>query len=325
MKTLYIEQQAKQYPQTEHIISKFPYAQIVWIKHYKNLFDKNISYETQDCLIVARLTGKALLPVPESYGYGAHAYFLRTQLNCVFNCAYCYLKGAFRNDFPVYFVNYDEIKIQITEEINRVRETGYHDTIWMYPSNRTDLVWSEHVGSFHQQFVPFFETLDKVMIESRTKSTMIKPLLNLWIVPQHTEIAFSLNAQEIIDQFERATPSLEKRITACNQLLDAWRKVGLRLMPLIPVENYKKIYEHFLWQICDQIAVDRCSSLFFGWFLLTANDLKQMQKKSPESTLRPLLQQWTGSLLRTGEQERSELYTLILKYFPEAKVSMDEM
>ena len=146
---------------------------------YKNLFDKNISHKTEDCLIVARLTGKALLPVPESYGYGAHSYFLRTQLNCVFDCTYCYLKGAFRNDFPVYFVNYDEIKEQITHEIDRVRTTGYTGQIRIYPSNRTDLVGSEHIGSFHQQFVPFFEQLDHVMIESRTKSIMMKPLLEL--------------------------------------------------------------------------------------------------------------------------------------------------
>lgn len=89
---LYIEHQAKHYPQTEQIISTFPRAEVVWIKHYKNLFDKNIPYETKDCLTISRLTSKALLPVPESYGYGAHAYFLRTQLNCVFDCAYCYLK-----------------------------------------------------------------------------------------------------------------------------------------------------------------------------------------------------------------------------------------
>lgn len=261
---LYIETQAKQYPQTEHIISKFPHAEIVWINHYKNLFDKNISYKTQDCIIVARLTGKALLPVPESYGYGAHSYFLRTQLNCVFDCAYCYLKGAFRNDFPVYFVNYDEIKDQIVQEVTRVREMGYQDQIRIYPSNRTDLVGSEHLGSFHEQFVPFFESLENVMVESRTKSIMMKPLLALHGIPQHTELAFSLNAEEIITQFERATPPLEKRIKAVNQMLDAGWKVGLRLMPLLPVPDYIHIYERFFQHLKNEIAIDRCSSLFFG-------------------------------------------------------------
>ena len=73
------------------------------------------------------------------------------------------------------------------------------------------------------------------MIESRTKSIMMKPLLEFKTPPKHTELAFSLNAQEIIDQFERATPPLEKRIKAVNQMLDAGRNVGLRLMPLLPI------------------------------------------------------------------------------------------
>lgn len=322
---LYIETQAAHYPQTDHIISKFPRAEIVRIKHYKNLFDKNISYETKDCLIVARLTGKALLPVPETYGYWEHAYFLRTQLNCVFDCQYCYLKGAFRNDFPVYFVNYYEIKEQITHEIDRVRTTGYTGQIRIYPSNRTDLVGSEHIGSFHQQFVPFIETLDNVMIESRTKSIVMKPLLNLGMVPQNTELAFSLNAQEIIYQFERATAPLDKRIKAVNQMLDAWWKVGLRLMPLLPVHGYLDIYERFFKQLQNEIPIDRCLSLFFWWFLLTTGDFKQMQKKHHDSALRPLLSTQDWVLVRTGEQQRRELYALIMNYFPSAQVSMDAM
>jgi len=163
------------------------------------------------------------------------------------------------------------------------------------------------------------------MIESRTKSIMMKPLIELWVVPKNTELAFSLNAQEIITQFERATPPLEKRIKALNQMLDAWWKVGLRLMPMIPVSGYLAIYERFFQQLKNHIAIDRCSSLFFGWFLLTTNDQKLMQKKAPGSLLRPLLKQQDGTLLRTGEQERNELYQLIRQYFPTAQVSMDEM
>lgn len=50
-----------------------------------------------------------------------------------------------------------------------------------------------------------------------------------------------------------------------------------------------------------------------------------MQKKTPESALRALLKQHDGTLLRTGEHERNELYQLITQYFPAAQVSMDEM
>jgi hypothetical protein len=40
---IYIEHQVKNYPQTQKIIEKFPNAEIIWIKNYKNIFDKNIA------------------------------------------------------------------------------------------------------------------------------------------------------------------------------------------------------------------------------------------------------------------------------------------
>jgi hypothetical protein len=40
-------------------------------------------------------------------------------------------------------------------------------------------------------------------MEIRTKSSNIKPLLDLGFVPKNTEIAFSLNPQILIDKYEK--------------------------------------------------------------------------------------------------------------------------
>jgi spore photoproduct lyase len=40
---IYIEKQAKNYPQTKKIIEKFQNSSIIWIDNYKNLFDKKFS------------------------------------------------------------------------------------------------------------------------------------------------------------------------------------------------------------------------------------------------------------------------------------------
>ena len=59
------------------------------------------------------------------------------------------------------------------------------------------------LSDFHQSFIPFFEQFDNVLMETRTKSGNIQSLLNMGLVPKNTEIAFSLNPQTIIDQYER--------------------------------------------------------------------------------------------------------------------------
>ena len=56
MEILYIEQQAKQYPLTKEICERFPNAQKIYIKHYKNLFDKKLPYKTKKALLLAKNT-----------------------------------------------------------------------------------------------------------------------------------------------------------------------------------------------------------------------------------------------------------------------------
>lgn len=119
---IYLEQQVKEYPLTKQILSRFSDANVVEIQHYKNLFDKKIGYPTEKCLILAKSDRLKLYPVPENYGYPkSKAFFFVTQLNCVFNCTYCYLKGTFKNDFPVIFVNYEDVKSELKNKILELR------------------------------------------------------------------------------------------------------------------------------------------------------------------------------------------------------------
>lgn len=328
---LYIEKWAQEYPLTQEICACFPHADTIIIDHYKNLFDKSIPYKNEKSFLLAVQTGSVLLPVPESYWYGSHSFFLRTHLNCLFDCEYCYLKWAFKNDIPVFFVNIEDMQERVSNQIWELREWWYADRIQIYPSNWTDLLASEKMSWFHRHRLWFFEQFPWVYVESRTKSTAISSLLELvgsWVllsVPQQTEIAYSLNPQLVIDEYERWTPSLEKRISAIKQLLATWWQVGLRLMPLLPVEDFEKVYEDFFQYLLDELPIDELSSIFFGGFLLTKADFKRMRKKDPDSDLRKFLDKEESWLLRVDVDKREKMYNLILSYFPQAKVSFDEM
>ncbi len=123
---LYIEKQAKDYKQTEIIISKFKNADIVWIDNYKNIFDKKIgNFSVEKSIIVAKLNSPSITDAPKNYWHNNKtSYFFKTSLNCVYDCSYCFLKGAFKNDMTVYFVNYEEIKQQIVDKVSNVGAAG---------------------------------------------------------------------------------------------------------------------------------------------------------------------------------------------------------
>lgn len=307
---IYIEHQAKWYPQTKNILKKFQGAQIMYIDNYKNIFDKNYSnLDSKKSLIIAKLNSDAITDAPQWYGHTKQAYFFKTSLNCVYDCSYCYLKWAFKNENMVIFVNYDDIKQQIKQKI----ESLASQEIWFYSSDYSDILWMDGFSNFASEFLPFFEEYDHVKMEVRTKSANIQPLLDVWIIPKNTEIAFSLNPQELIDAYEKGTSSLDQRLDAINALLEKWFHVWVRYLPLLPVANYEKIYSDFIEYIQNKIDISKIHSSFASWLLYTKKDYNKIISKYPDLDILHMLELAPDDFYRESKKVRETFYTMFKK------------
>ena len=90
---IYVQENVKDYSLVKNVLKKFPKAEVVFIKHYKNIFDKNLPKNTEKSFVLAKSSGDVVLKAPNGYGHNnKQAYFFKTSLNCIFDCAYCYLK-----------------------------------------------------------------------------------------------------------------------------------------------------------------------------------------------------------------------------------------
>lgn len=316
---IYIEKDALNYTQTNKIISLFPEATKIIIKNYKNIFDKNIPLHQEKCIVIAKITWSAIWKTPDNYGHTPNTYFFKTSINCVFDCSYCYLKWAFKNDMQVYFVNYDEIKKDISEVIEKDK-----NPMRFYSSDYSDILWSNKISGFLQEFVPFFEKFDNVMMEVRTKSTCIQDIIDLWFVPKNTEFAFSLNPQILIDKYEKWTPCLDDRIKAINKLLEQWYKVWLRFLPLLPVKNYEQIYTEFVEYIKKNIDIKKLHSSFAAGLLYTKEDYNKILKKYPRLDILHKLKLEKDDFVRCDREERDFFYKIFKDLDKNCKICMDE-
>lgn len=331
---LYIEKDTLNYPQTKKIISLFPSTSKIIIKNYKNIFDKNIPFHQEKSILIAKITWSAIGKTPDNYWHTPNTYFFKTSLNCVFDCSYCYLKWAFKNDMQVYFVNYDEIKKDISEVIEQ--NTPVHDVhfpphlrgtkgeIRFYSSDYSDILWSNKISGFIQEFVPFFEKFDNVMMEVRTKSTSIEDIIDFWFVPKNTEFAFSLNPQILIEKYEKWTPSLDDRIESINKLLEQGYKVWLRFLPLLPVKNYEQIYTEFVEYINKKIDIKKIHSSFAAGLLYTKEDYNKILKKYPRLDILHKLKLEKDDFVRCDREERDFFYKIFKDLDKNCKICMDE-
>lgn len=320
---IYIEKSAYGHNLTKTILDKHKWAEVVLISNYKNIFDKKIYFPTEKSIVIAEIKSDIIWAVPDNYSPVEKSFFFKTSLNCIFDCKYCYLKWAFKNDFLTIFVNYDDIKKAIKTKIKEIRDTWYTDTILFYASDYSDNLWLENLTSFHKEFIPFFEQADNVIMETRTKSSNIAPLLKLWFVPRNTEIAFSLNPEHIVDTYEIWSSSLKSRISSINTLLDNWFKVWLRFLPLLPIENYLHVYSKFLDRIINEIDLHRISSISVGSLLYTKDDYNKILKKEPETDFLYRLEDVDNTYVRADLEFRTSMYKLFKEKIGNFNITLD--
>ena len=282
---IYYESRIKDSPITKQIFDKYKNSEKIEIQHYKNLFDAKIwNYKTAPLIILAKQEHIAILPTPPNYWFPWKSFFFKPSLNCFFKCKYCYLQWTFKNSFPVFFLNYEDMQKEIKNQIKKERQNWFEGQITFYASNYTDLLATEDISHFHESFLPFCETLpDNVLIETRTKSANITPLLNYakdWKSPtQKMEIAFSLSPRIIAEKYELWTATLDEKISSINQLIDKRFRIWLRFLPLLPVKNYQTIYEEFLDEVISKIDINKIDSIAIAPLIFNQWDYNILIKK----------------------------------------------
>jgi len=320
---IYIEEDILNFPLVQKNLKRFYNADKIIIRNYKNIFDKKIPlWKIEKLIIFAKIRWSAISYLPDNYWHEKISYSLKTSLNCIFDCAYCYLKWAFENNFQVYFLNYDDIKKEVLKVVNKFNNSY---PLWFYSSDYSDILWMNDISWFVEEFVPFFEQFDNVMLEIRTKSVNIKSLLDLWFVPKNTEIAFSLNPQELISKYEKWVANLHQRICAINLLLDKWFKIWLRFLPLLPVKNYQEIYSEFINYVKNKIDIEKVYSIFVSGLLYTKDDYFMMLKKNPYLDILYYLKENEDWLVREKEEFREFFYKLFNSLTWKCKISLDNI
>ena len=284
---IYYESKVKNLGITKEIFEKFWNSEKIEIQHYKNIFDIKIwDYTTEPLIILAKQDHIAILPTPENYWLPWKSFFFKPWLNCFFSCKYCYLQWTFRNRFPVFFLNYEDMQKEILNQIEKERNNWFNWPITFYASNYTDLLATEDISHFHKYFLPFCETLpDNVLIETRTKSANITTLLDYaknlkWKSHTHKmEIAFSLSPRIIAQKYELWTATLDQKLDAINQLLKKWFRIWLRFLPLLPVKNFQEIYSEFLDEVINSIPIEKVSSIAIAPLIFNEWDYNVLIKK----------------------------------------------
>lgn len=239
--SIYIEKEAMNYPLTEKILSRFDYIEpqiIDSLKDFKRSWKDYISTIGKDELFIVKESYDILKPCPCTKNVVCCGYYIfNLGFGCPYDCSYCYLQHY--TNFPGIIVpaNINEILEKLKLLLKKVK----------IPMRRigtgefTDSLAMDEITEYTKYILPFFNNTEYIL-ELKTKSVNIKNVLK-FKPSKNVVIAWSLNPQKIIDSDEYFTPSLEERLKAAKEIIEAGFKAGFHFDPVIYYDGWEKDYK----------------------------------------------------------------------------------
>lgn len=209
----------------------------------ENLFD--FYREGKKTLVVGIKKGMKF----QSCKPSAH-YQLPLLSGCTGQCQYCYLNTNL-SDKPYMRVNVniDDIFMQAQKYID---ERLPEQTIFE-GSATSDPIPVEPYSNSLKKTIQFFSENKNGRFRFVSKYTDIDTLLEINHMG-NTEIRFTLNTDKVIKDYENKTPSLNKRIEACQKIIIAKYPTGFIIAPVFIYDGWKTDYKKLLTDIKNNIS-----------------------------------------------------------------------
>lgn len=282
---IYIEADAREHPKANTILARFHNAEIIACERYNEIFNPNQqSFRAQKQnpqLVLAIKRGEFVLPTPPGYTIGLEKnFYFSHMLNCLYDCRYCFLQGMYRSANYIVFVNFDDFKTGIDQTLTNNPD----DDCFFFSGYDCDSLAMNGLTGFIEDFISFFADRPQAWLELRTKSINLRPLLEQKPIP-NAVVAFSVNAEPIVEKLEHKTPNLHARLKAAAKLAKAGWKIGLRFDPLVYHPNAEENYRSSIQSAFEQIPEEQIHSITLGTFRSPSTIFKRMESLYPEEPL----------------------------------------
>ena len=320
--TIYIEEKVLNHPLTQKILNKLPNAQTQIIEDYKKIGEEKPfaqrADEDKDSLALAYKKGDLI----KSIGRMEEGqYYLFHEIDCKYDCEYCYLQYYFQTKVPIIFVNRDEV----LSEIENVLKS--HSNPYFHVGEVCDALAFDNLTEFSKDISDLFSKYKNGKIEFRTKSTNIDNLISsncnsLNIIPSWT-----MSPEYIVETIEHKTPSFNERLRAAKKCQEHGYTVGVRLDPIFKYENWENDYQNTVESILTTLDTTKIDYLSLGTVKMHRNLVEVISRRFPDSmTILGELVPADDGKFRPIKFERVEMYrkmiTWIREIAPELKIEL---
>jgi spore photoproduct lyase len=273
---IYVEEEIREHERTLEILSKFKTSEVIYIQHYKDIFNRRgQNFRDQKLspkLILAKRNDQFLYPgshFSPNFDH-PHFYYNTLALNCLYDCSYCYLQGMFSSANLVFFVNWEDYFDATDEFLSK------NKSLYLALSYDTDLLATESFFPATKSWIDYARTRPTLALEIRTKSNNFASIQSVEAIP-NVILAWTISPERICKEIENKTPSLQARLTSVLRAIDAGWKVRICIDPILREPNWKNDYEQLVHTISEKINLAKLFDLSIGTFRMNSDFLRKIQ------------------------------------------------
>ena len=274
---VYVEERALEHPLAQSVLSKLPDAEVVHIRHYKDVFDRKrqnaVLQREHRSLIVAVRDGNRVFegaPVCQSFG-NKNFYYASSMMNCPFDCEYCYLKGMYPSSNMVVFVNLEDYRADVESKLA-------DGPMYVCASYDTDLIAMNYLTGHVDFWKELARAHPDLLVEIRTKAAV-----DITDNISNVIYAFTVSPEEVVSRYERATAPVSARISAAAKALGNGAKVRLCFDPIIRIPDYENAYGKLVDDVAAAIDFAKLTDVSVGTFRISSDYLNKMRRAYPDS------------------------------------------
>lgn len=281
LKNVYIEKAVKDTDLANRLKTKFPEANFEIINFYRDHV-KNSQFGIADYnrrldsfyIIEEKFDFYKKCPC-SSRSVSCSLHIMNFSSGCAYECSYCFLQD---------YINSPGIVIPANLEGFFEEFKKYKQDVKIGSGELTDSLVFDHITEYSPRIVDFFKDYPSSVFEFKTKSDNVDLLLKQEGIP-NVVIAWSVNPQNIIDNVEHYTASLEERLTAAEKCVQAGYRVAFHFDPIIYHKGWEKGYSNLVNQIFDRIPEKAMETISLGTLRMTPRLKTIIENRFPDDRI----------------------------------------
>jgi spore photoproduct lyase len=264
---IYLDEKAEKDWVSQTILRGLPHIPVEKIEDKRSLIKQYLSMKDpigigKRNLLITRFYGRRLKPCPGTSHHLCCGYYVINAItNCPMDCSYCVLQGYLNNPFITLYSNWDEL----LQEIDTFLSGSFQPLLRLGTGELSDSLALDSIFPLSQVLIPFFAKRNNGILELKTKSAEVNPLLQLNHLGK-TVISWSLNPPKMIEEEEIGTASLRERIDAAVRCQERGYPIGFHFDPILYHEGWEKGYEETVLSLFNRVNPDGVAWISLGGF-----------------------------------------------------------